>query len=209
MISLFVVILVSYLIGSIPFSYIAGKLKAGIDLREHGSGNLGASNTFRILGPRVASLVLLGDVVKGFLPVYFAPHLGAAQGLPSHWLMLAAALFTVLGHMFSIYLKFTGGKGIATSAGAFLALTPWACIGAVVVWGIVMAIKRIVSLASLSAAVALPFIVYASGRLDVSSSHWSLLVLSIIVSIVVIIRHKSNIERLLKRSEPNLARKKQ
>lgn len=206
--SLAAIILVSYLAGSIPFSYIAGKLKSGIDLRQHGSGNLGASNTYRILGPKIALFVLVGDIAKGYLPVYFAPMLAWQNDFSSLWLMLAAALFAVVGHSYSIYLKLQGGKGIATSAGAFLALTPWACLAAVAVWGLVLAARRIVSLASLAAAVALPFIVYIFGKLNISNSHWSLLAVSILISIVVIIRHRSNIQRLLSRREPALARKK-
>lgn len=206
--SLVVVILVSYLAGSIPFSYIAGKLKCGIDLREHGSGNLGASNTYRIVGPKIALFVLIADIAKGFLPVYFAPMIAWQNDFSSLWLMLAAALFAVVGHSYSIYLKLQGGKGIATSAGAFLALTPWACLAAVAVWGMVLAAKKIVSLASLAAAVALPFIVYLFGKLNISSTHWSLLAVSILISIVVIIRHRSNIQRLMGRREPALARKK-
>ncbi len=203
-----VVILISYLAGSIPFSYIAGKLVAGIDLREHGSGNLGASNTFRILGAKVAVLVLLADAAKGFLPVYFAPQLGGGATIGMHWLMLAAAFFSVIGHMFSIYLRFTGGKGIATSAGAFLALAPWAFLGAFVVWVIVFAITRIVSAASICAAIALPVVVYVMGRAHLSNSHWSILVLSVAVSAVMLYGHRSNIQRLRSGTEPVLARKK-
>ncbi|MFH1754130.1 MAG: glycerol-3-phosphate 1-O-acyltransferase PlsY [Candidatus Latescibacterota bacterium] len=206
--SLIVVILISYLAGSIPFSYIAGKLKSGIDLREHGSGNLGASNTYRILGPKIAIFVLLADVAKGFLPVFFAPAIAWQQGVSELWLMLAAALFSVLGHSYSIYLKFQGGKGIATSAGAFLALTPWACLAALTVWSLVLAAKRVVSLASLAAAVTLPFIVYLFGKLKLSNPHWSLFLVSIVISIVIIIRHRSNIQRLINGREPALARKK-
>ena len=105
-------------------------------------------------------------------------------------------------------LKLQGGKGIATSAGAFLALTPWACLAAVAVWGLVLALKKVVSLASLAAAVTLPFIVYVFGRLGISSAHWSLLAVSIVISVVVIIRHRSNIQRLVSGREPALARKK-
>ncbi len=208
MISIVIVILFSYLVGAIPFSYIAGKLVAGIDIREHGSGNVGASNTYRILGPKVAFFVLLGDVAKGFFPVIFAPAFDWQQAISPHWLMLAAALFSVLGHTYSIYLRFEGGKGIATSAGAFLALTPWAFLTAFGVWIILLAITRVVSIASLAAAVALPISVFVLGRLHIAYSHWSIFALSIAVSVVVIIRHKSNIQRLITGKEPALVRKK-
>jgi glycerol-3-phosphate acyltransferase PlsY len=200
------VILISYLVGAIPFSYIAGRLTRGIDLREHGSGNLGASNAYRLLGAKTASLVLLGDILKGFLPVYFAAAIDWQHTVDPLWLGLASALFTVLGHMYSIYLKFTGGKGIATSAGAFLALMPWASLIAFALWGIILAAKKVVSLASLTAAVALPFIVYATGRAGLGEFHWELVILAVIVSVVVIHGHRSNIRRLLKGSEPSLKR---
>lgn len=204
----------SYLLGAIPFSYVAGKAFAGIDLREHGSGNLGASNTFRMLGPKIAVLVLIGDVAKGYLPVRFAYLANAAQGAagsaeaPVLWLMLAAALATVLGHMYSVFVGFSGGKGIATTAGAFLALVPWAFLGAFAVWLLFFAASRIVSLASLAAAVTLPLFVYATGRLRLADSHWSLLALSFVITLVVLIRHKSNIRRLMAGTEPALSRKK-
>jgi len=208
LISLAAVIVISYLAGSIPFSYIAGRLKADIDLREHGSGNLGASNTYRLLGARTAGLVLSGDIAKGFLPVFFAAALDWQHALDPLWPQLAAALFAVLGHMYSIYLRFSGGKGIATSAGAFLALMPWATLFAFALWASVLAARRVVSLASLSAALALPFIVYGTGRLGLADFRWELVYLSIVVSLAVLVRHRRNIQRLLKGSEPVLKRTK-
>jgi glycerol-3-phosphate acyltransferase PlsY len=198
----------SFLVGGIPFSYLAGRLARGIDLREHGSGNLGASNTFRILGARWATLVLALDVLKGWVPVTLAAQLGAGAGVGGHWLEIAAATAAILGHLFSPYLRFSGGKGIATSAGAFLALEPWAFVGAFAVWAGVFAWRRIMSLASLAAAVSLPPLVYAVGRLRPGDSHWSVLAASTIIMAVVVIKHRSNIKRLLRGTEPALARKK-
>jgi len=198
----------SYMIGAIPFSYLAGKLAKGIDLREHGSGNLGASNTFRILGPAVAIPVLILDITKGFLPVFFAGRL-MIEGAPDPLtLSIVAMFFAILGHLFSPYVRFSGGKGIATSAGAFLALAPWAFLGAFVVFAIVFASARIVSLASLSAAVILPVFVFLLTRTGVAHSHWSVLAVSITIMIIVIIKHRSNIKRLVAGTEPRLARKK-
>lgn len=214
MLAIICTILVSYLLGAIPFSYIAGKVVAGIDLREHGSGNLGASNTFRSLGPKIAILVLIGDIAKGFLPVYFAYLANAAQGItgsadvPVHWLMLIAAFATVLGHMFSVFVKFSGGKGIATTAGTFLALSPWAFLGAFSVWLVLFIATRIVSLASLAAAMTLPLFVFLSGKFKLAEPHWSLFTLACLIALVVLYRHKSNINRLLAGTEPALAQKK-
>lgn len=209
MITLALVIVCSYLIGAIPFSYIAGKLLKGIDLRQHGSGNLGASNCYRILGPGVAATVLVLDIAKGFFPVFFAGRLPIeSPGVEVHWLLLAAMFSSIFGHLFSPYVKFSGGKGIATSGGAFLALSPWACLGAFIVWAIVFTAGRIVSLASISAAVTLPVFVYLVDRFDLSPSHWSYLVVSIVIMAVVVIKHHSNIQRLIARNEPALAKRK-
>lgn len=208
MIAFIVVVVASYLVGSIPFSYLAGKILRGIDLRQHGSGNLGASNTFRILGPVPGAIVLLCDIAKGFLPVFVSGRMAGAAGMPVHWFTLAAAFAAVMGHMFSIYLRFTGGKGIATSAGAFLAITPYATLLSFFVWLVVFASRRIMSLATLSAAVTLPFFVYLVGRVDWWPSHWSYTAVAVAVVVVIFVKHRSNIQRLIAGTEPVLARKK-
>lgn len=206
MIGIAIVIVVSYLSGAIPFSYIAGKVFAGIDLREHGSGNLGASNTFRFLGPKIALLVLVADIAKGFVPVFFAPRYGLSHHVPDLWLMYIAGFFAVIGHMFSVFVGFKGGKGIATTAGVFMALAPVAFAGAFVVWAITMAVVRIVSVASMAGAIALPFVVYVAQRLAVAPSDRSLLVLSCAITVVVLVKHRSNIKRLVAGTEPVLRR---
>jgi glycerol-3-phosphate acyltransferase PlsY len=198
----------SYLIGAIPFSYIAGRLLKGVDLRQHGSGNLGASNTFRILGTAPGVTVLVLDIAKGFLPVFGAAKVAAASGLSVHWLTLACAFAAVFGHMYSVYLKFSGGKGIATAAGAFLAMQPYALLGSFAVWLVVFATRRIMSLATLSAAATLPIFVYLSGRLQLWPTHWSYTAVSGLLVVIIFFRHRSNIRRLLDGTEPALARKK-
>jgi glycerol-3-phosphate acyltransferase PlsY len=198
--------LAAYLIGAIPFSYIAGKTFARIDLREHGSGNLGASNTFRLLGSRIAVAVLAGDVAKGFVPVFLASWMAPYDSVPAHWLMLVAALMAVLGHMFSPYVRFSGGKGVATTTGAFLALSPAALGVTFIVFAAVFAARRIVSLASISSAAALPIVVFALDRTGVSKAHWSLLTVSILIAVVMLVKHHSNIKRLLAGEEPALQR---
>ena len=209
MIGLILVVVIAYRAGSIPFSYIAGKAFAGIDLREHGSGNLGATNSFRLLGAKIAIGVLIADVAKGFLPVYFAPQIGAASGVDPHWLMMIAAFSAVIGHMYSIYMKFHGGKGIATTAGAFLALAPWVLAATFSIWLLTLLIRRIVSLASLFAAVALPIVVFVFDRTGIERAHWSLMALSVAIMLVLLIRHQSNIKRLLAGQEATLQRHKQ
>lgn len=208
LIDLLVVSVVSYLAGAVPYSYLAGKLFAGIDLRDHGSGNLGASNTFRLLGARVALGVLIFDIAKGFLPVFFAPVYTPMGALPDHWLMLVAAFCAPLGHMFSIFVGFKGGKGIATTAGAFLALTPIVLLVTFAIFAIVFATKRIVSLGSIVGAIALPIVVFVLDKTGVSPSHWSLQAVSIAITIVVLVKHKSNMKRLIAGEEPSLQRTK-
>jgi glycerol-3-phosphate acyltransferase PlsY len=197
----------AYLMGGIPFSYLAGRLTQGIDLRRHGSGNLGASNTYRILGARVALVVLVLDVAKGLVPVLLAKAWDVGGEEPYH--ALAAAVGAVLGHLFSPYLRFSGGKGIATSAGAFAGVAPWAFGCALVVFVVVFALRRIVSLASLSAAVTLPVAVYLTARAGVAPSYATVLWASILVMLVVIVKHRGNIRRLLAGTEPRLARRRE
>jgi glycerol-3-phosphate acyltransferase PlsY len=206
MLGLIIVIGVSYLAGAIPFSYLAGKVFAGIDLRERGSGNLGASNTFRFLGARIAVLVLIADVAKGFVPVFFAPLYGFGHTMPDRSLMFVAGFFAIIGHMFSVFVGFRGGKGIATTAGAFLALAPVALIGAFVVWGVVMGMTRIVSVASISGAIVLPAMAHLSSRLGLAPRDPVLLGLSFAIMLVVLIKHRSNIRRLMAGKEPALRR---
>jgi glycerol-3-phosphate acyltransferase PlsY len=205
-ISVVVAALAAYLVGGIPFSYIAGKLAKGIDLREHGSGNLGASNTFRILGGRIALFVLILDIAKGLLPVLAASRFDAAGDEPVH--AIAAAAGAILGHLFSPYLKFSGGKGIATSAGAFAGLAPWACGCALAVFAAVFAARRIVSLASLAAAVTLPIAVFVTPGFGLGERHDSVLWVTMIVMLVVIWKHRGNIRRLRAGIEPALERRK-
>ena len=180
----------------------------GIDLREHGSGNLGASNTFRFLGAGVAIPVLVLDAAKGFAPVFIAPRF-ATEGVWSEtWLMLVALFFSVLGHMFSPFVGFKGGKGVATTAGGLMALTPIAFLWTFVVWAVVMAATRIVSLASMVAAIALPIVVVGLRAAGRAAYPDAFVAVSIAVTLVVLVKHRSNVRRLLAGEEPALRRQK-
>ncbi|MEX0912163.1 MAG: glycerol-3-phosphate 1-O-acyltransferase PlsY, partial [Gemmatimonadota bacterium] len=142
-------LIASYLLGSVPSSYIAGRLVRGIDLREHGSGNLGATNTFRVLGARVAAPVMVSDMFKGFAPAGIFAHWDGSDAWA--W-ALAYGAAAILGHVFSVYMRFRGGKGVATAAGVFLALSPVAVGFALGAWLLVLWSSRMVSLASVVAA---------------------------------------------------------
>jgi glycerol-3-phosphate acyltransferase PlsY len=207
MISVVLVGVASYLIGGIPFSYIAGRLAKGIDLRQHGSGNLGASNTYRVLGGKIALVVLVLDIAKGLIPVLVARGFDVGGEEPVHQLL--AAVGAVFGHLFSPYLKFSGGKGIATSAGAFAGLAPWAFGCALFVFAIVFAARKIVSLGSLAAAVTLPVAVYVTANVGLAPAYFTIFWGSVLVMLVVIYKHRGNIKRLAAGTEPRLARRRE
>lgn len=190
----------AYLLGATPTSYWVGRAFHGLDLREHGSGNLGATNAFRVLGWRSALPVIVVDIGKGFVPVWFFPALaGVGQG----W-ALAYGAAAIVGHMFSLWVGFRGGKGVATSAGVFLALAPLAALGGFVVWLVVTAASRYVSLGSMAAAAALPVLVFFTAR----ERGGGFLVFTAALAAFVIWAHRSNIRRLMRGEENRIGGKK-
>lgn len=185
-------VVASYLVGAIPTGYIAGRWARGIDLREHGSGNLGATNTFRVLGARIAAPVMVVDVAKGFLPAALFPMWdGTAEW---SW-ALAYGGASIVGHVFPVYMRFRGGKGVATAAGVFLAIAPKAVLPALVAWLVLLKLSRMVSLASITAAVTL------IASLLVTEERVAVLALGIGVAIFVIYAHRSNIGRIRRGEE--------
>jgi acyl phosphate:glycerol-3-phosphate acyltransferase len=185
-------VVVSYLLGSIPSSYIAGRMVRGIDLREHGSGNLGATNTFRVLGARVAAPVMLFDMAKGLVPAALFPQLDGEAGWA--W-ALAYGAAAILGHVFSIYMRFQGGKGVATATGVFAALSPVATGIALVAWLLVLRFGRMVSLASIVAAATLV------GALVLTEDRAEVLALGVVVAAFVVFKHRANVGRILRGEE--------
>lgn len=194
------VVVPSYGIGAIPSSYIVGSVFHGIDLREHGSRNLGAANTYRVLGPKSAIPVLLFDILKGFIAVRFFADFGGRDFI----FPLLATLVVVLGHNYSVFVRFTGGKGVATTAGAFLALVPYAVVMSFVLWTIVLLLFRIVSVASMAGAVFLAPAILISDRYLGSRTHPSIIFLAIVAAVLVICKHRSNIRRLLRGEEKKI-----
>jgi len=180
----------SYLLGATPTSYIAGKLGRGIDLREHGSKNLGATNVYRILGWKYAIPVALVDIAKGAIPVLFAPS------TPYPWLPLAAGGAAVLGHMFSPYVRFKGGKGVATAAGMFLALAPLAVLIAIAVWVACLWLTGYVSLSSIIGVLSVPLTV-ALLQPGASYVFWA----SVALVVLIIFAHRRNIRGLIAGTE--------
>ncbi|HUU29773.1 MAG TPA: glycerol-3-phosphate 1-O-acyltransferase PlsY [archaeon] len=195
--------LTAYLIGGFPTSYVAGRLLYGVNLKEQGSGNLGATNVFRVLGAWPAVVVLAIDIFKGFAPVYWIPALpGVGSGII---LKVLLGFAVVAGHIFSPYVRFRGGKGVATATGVFLAICPWALVLSLAVWLGMMAVFRIVSLASLAATAFLPAFVYFT--VDHELPGFSVIqAFSIIIALAVVLTHRSNIARLLRGEEKRLSR---
>jgi glycerol-3-phosphate acyltransferase PlsY len=194
----------SYLVGAIPTSYWVGRSIYGIDLRREGSGNLGATNTFRVLGWKAALPVVLFDVFKGFAPVWWAasvvdaatlpPALAGTDALP--FVLLSGAV-AIIGHVFSVWVGFRGGKGVATSAGVFLALAPWAFLAALALFSVLVGATRMVSVGSLSAALLLPLLVWSTPH----RGGQAVVGFSVLIALFVIWAHRSNIGRLLRGEE--------
>jgi glycerol-3-phosphate acyltransferase PlsY len=182
-------ILGAYLLGSIPTGLLLGKLY-GIDVRKEGSGNIGATNLYRTVGRKVGIMTLIGDCLKGLLPVVLAWKLGLLEPMQA-WIGLAA----FCGHVFSVFLLFKGGKGVATALGVFLALSPLAVLGALAVFILLVAIWRYISLGSIVAAAVMPLIIFFRPHSN------ELLIATALISAIVIIKHHTNISRLMAGTE--------
>lgn len=198
----------SYFTGAIPTAFLLGKLFKGVDIRKHGSGNVGATNAFRVLGPYIGIVVLLIDTLKGVIPVVFISDSILKDGsllIDSVLLRVILGITAVLGHSFTVFLRFKGGKGMAAAMGMLIGLSmkipalKLILILEIAIWLLVFLITKIVSLASLSSAIFFPifFIIFHQPPL--------LILMSLLISSLAIIRHKPNIIRLLQRKEPRLS----
>jgi glycerol-3-phosphate acyltransferase PlsY len=176
---------IAYLVGSIPFGLLVSRALARVDIRRHGSGNIGTANVLRIVGKRAAALTLLGDLLKGFLPVVAALSLGVSE----RW-VAGVGLAAVLGHNWPVYLRFAGGKGVATSFGALLAMTPLPALLGLLTWTAVVLVFRYTSLAALIASVCVPpVILFLTGA-------GPYLAFSLLTALLIFVRHRDNIKRL-------------
>jgi len=207
MVTLVLVLAGSYLLGSIPFGYLIGRI-AGVDVRKTGSGNVGATNVVRVLGKRYGYPVFVLDFLKGFgavkVSMLFATGLSSGRNSPE-MLGIIAAVSSVVGHSYSPWLKFKGGKGVATSAGALFALTAVGGLIGLAIWIVIFWLTRYVSLASVTAALVLPIVVFVITRRSESSK--AIFYFSVCAAAVVIWRHRSNLSRLMHGSEPRFTRK--
>jgi glycerol-3-phosphate acyltransferase PlsY len=192
-------LLASYLLGAIPTSHLVSRTFANIDLRQHGSGNLGATNLYRVLGWKYAIPVALFDIAKGVIPVvWFAPQVSRSE-----LYALACGVAAIVGHVLSVFVHFKGGKGVATAAGVMLGMTPLALATAATVWALVLLLTGYVSLASIAAAAVLPLAVYVLEQPTSPELFWVV----VLVAVGVIVLHRRNIQRLLKGTESRFGRR--
>lgn len=197
-IQLLLLLLLSYITGSIPTSIILGKIVKGIDIREHGSGNAGGTNVFRVLGWKPALVVVVIDIFKGWLPpAIYATILFQGQPITNIGIVqILCGFAAVLGHTYTIFAGFRGGKGIGTLAGMLLALFPIALPLCIIVFIITLILTGYVSLSSILATVALPIILLVLPIFDIQQSTSSLLIFALLVPLFAIFTHRSNIVRL-------------
>ncbi|MCL2207789.1 MAG: glycerol-3-phosphate 1-O-acyltransferase PlsY [Fibromonadales bacterium] len=200
---------IAYMLGSIPSAVWVAKIYKGIDIREHGSKNAGLTNVFRVLGWKPAIPVILVDLSKGFFAVFIAKMLNDSQVY--EWLPIAAGLLAIFGHSFTCLAGFRGGKGVLTALGVFLALQPALALTCFAFWGILFAITKYVSVASIGACVMLATLAtlgFVSDILPVYNLDIYILILSWLVSVFVIVKHKANMVRLWNGTENGFGKKR-
>ncbi len=206
-----ILILGGAMIGSIPWGYLAGKSQ-GVDVRQHGSGNIGATNVFRVLGKGWGLTVFVLDFLKGMAATLLGGYLGPVLGLSSDLAGILAGSGAILGHNFTPWLGFKGGKGIASSAGVLVGATPVTAAVGFAVWGVVLWLSRYVSLASIAAAVSLPLSTLALWKMPLfqglPGGSLVLLLFCSFAALLAIVRHRSNISRLLVGTESRIGKGK-
>ncbi len=209
MVRFFVMLAVSYLLGSIPTAILTGKVLKGIDIRQYGSGNAGATNVFRVLGWKAGIFVLLVDMAKGFVAtvVVYKLALGAVDIQPVV-LQIIAGLAAVFGHIWTVFAGFKGGKGVGAGAGMIIGLVPGAVLAGIIVFVIVVALTRYVSLGSILASITVAIYLYGKHFLLHQPVELPLLILGLLVPLLIIFTHRSNIQRLLQGKENRIEFKK-
>lgn len=202
--SVWLVITVAYLLGAIPFGLLLGRLK-GVDLRTVGSGNIGATNAVRAMGRPWGFAVFALDFLKGFLPVLLAPKVGGLDAHDAEFLQVLVGTASVLGHCYPIYLRFQGGKGVATGCGAIVAIEPLVFVAGGCVWLLTRLATGYAGLASILMGVTFPIAAFVIGWPE----RRALVVGAALLMLLIVVRHKGNIHRMLQGTEPNARHKKQ
>lgn len=191
-------LLLAYLFGSLPIGLLVGRMVKGIDVRDYGSGNIGASNVWRTMGPLWGTAVFLCDFCKGYIPTVLTTRLHAHSPDISPWIPVVVGLATILGHNFSPFLRFKGGKGVATSLGVVFGLSPLAAAIGFAIWGICLFATRYISVSSMIAAVV------TSGVLIVLRPNLPHVFFAVLVTLFVFFKHRPNIARLKAGTEPKV-----
>lgn len=199
---LILMVLISYLIGSFPTAIVTGKLLKGIDIRRHGSGNAGATNVFRVLGWKAGLFVLLVDMAKGFIATVLIYQIAVGQvGIQPVVLQIIAGFSAVIGHIWTVFAGFKGGKGVGTGAGMIIGLVPGAVAVALIVFILTVALTRYVSLGSILASLTIPVYLLAELWLFHRGVPTSILILGFLVPLLILYTHRSNLQRLLSGTE--------
>lgn len=185
-----------YLLGAIPFGLITGKVTRGIDIRDFGSGNIGASNVLRTLGVGPALVVFVLDTAKGTAAIMLCRALGMEP-----WMIVMGGVLSILGHSFSIFLGFRGGKGVATSLGMIIGLNPLIAGIALGLWLVIVGLTRIISVGSMIAAMSVPAMMF------VWEKHVEYQVIALIAGVLILVKHRSNVKRLLAGTEPRIGQR--
>ena len=197
-------VLGSYFLGSVPFALLLGKAR-GVDIRDLGSGNVGATNLGRALGRRWGVAAFLLDFLKGLAPVLLARwllhHSDGEPAARSPWIELEAGAASILGHVFPIWLRFRGGKGVATTFGGMSGLAPLAALGAGVIWGVIFKMTRTVSVASIAAGLSLPIAVWLTHPNQSIDTYPGKLLFAGAVAVLILARHRANLARLVRGEE--------
>ncbi|MCD6441036.1 MAG: glycerol-3-phosphate 1-O-acyltransferase PlsY [Candidatus Marinimicrobia bacterium] len=203
MLNFLVILVLSYLTGSFPTSIIVGKLTKGIDVREHGSGNAGGTNAFRVLGWKAGLFVSLVDIAKGTFATLVISRIrfGTLPFENPALLMVLAGIFAIVGHTYTIFAGFKGGKGVATGAGMLIGLFPYALLTCLVIFALTLFSTGLVSLSSITAAVSLPVVLFIFNRFLSVSVDPVLMIVSIFIPFFIIYTHRANIKRLIRGEE--------
>ncbi len=191
-----------YVLGAAPFGWIIAKLLKGIDIREVGSGNIGATNVYRTLGPGPGIAVFALDTLKGLVAVLLCEKLGLTD-----WLVVVGALLAVVGHSYSVFLRFKGGKAVATSLGVIIGLSPPVAAIIFPLWLILVFVTRYVSVASIIAAVSVALLMFTASYIGIDNPPLSYKILGLLAALAIITKHRSNIRRLMDGTEPRIGRK--
>jgi len=206
MLSILIIALLSYVLGSIPWSIILSRIVKGIDIRNYGSGNAGATNVFRVLGWKLGIIVLILDILKGFIATRYLSQI-QIDPVPLHYqsLQILAGAMAIAGHIWTIFAGFKGGKGVGAGAGMLLGLNPVAALSCICIFIIVLLITRIVSISSMIAAISFPLILVLIKNCTNQLVTSPLIYFSAILALLIIFTHRTNIKRLINGKENRIS----